>query len=240
MPGSLDQRQRFVVFALNAATFYILYVWATGHQLLTDGPESLWFDAAIASWTLSLLSAPFFRPPKDAIGAGVAALLVLVATTLPPERGKPMIASAAALALLAAPASAAPTASTPKPDANFTAIAELRAAEAHLIADLEGEDRLAWVGDYTADAVFQEGDAAPVSGRAALTALARTLGTLTNVRIIPVRTEVSGRLAYVQVRGTYGVGKAAPERFQGVMIWRRDRDGTWRMLHEMLAKDTGK
>jgi hypothetical protein len=82
MSRSLSQPERFIVFVLNVATFYFLYVWATGHWALTNEPKSLWFDAAVASWALSLLSAPFFRPPKDAIGAGVAALLVLVATKL--------------------------------------------------------------------------------------------------------------------------------------------------------------
>lgn len=82
MSRTLSQPERFVVFALNVGTFYLLYVWATGHWALINEPKSLWFDAAVASWALSLLSAPFFRPPKDAIGAGIAALLVLVATRL--------------------------------------------------------------------------------------------------------------------------------------------------------------
>jgi hypothetical protein len=82
MSQPVSQPQRFVIFALNLATFYLLYVWATGHWTVTNEPASLWFDAAVAWWALSLLSAPFFRPPKDAIGAGVAALLVLVATKL--------------------------------------------------------------------------------------------------------------------------------------------------------------
>jgi ketosteroid isomerase-like protein len=124
------------------------------------------------------------------------------------------------------------------------ALAELRAAEAHLIADLEGADPLAWVRDYTEDAVFQEGSDAPVSGRAALTALARQLGPLSSVTIEPVRTEVQGNLAYVQVRGGYAVGKGASAgpvgRFRGVMIWRKDPDGQWRMLHEMLVADPKK
>jgi ketosteroid isomerase-like protein len=125
--------------------------------------------------------------------------------------------------------------------ASDRAAAPIRAAEARLIAHLEGENPLAWVSDYTKDAVFQEGEDAPVSGRAALTELARSLGPLSGVRIDPVRTEVSGNLAYVQVRGAYAVGKGASAgpvaRYRGVMIWRRDSDGVWRMLHEMLAKE---
>lgn len=132
---------------------------------------------------------------------------------------------------------AALTACTPA--TNTYALAEIRAAEARTVAHLEGDDPLAWVGDYTEDAVFQEGAEAPVSGRAALTALARELGPLSQVKIVPLRTLVQGNLAYVQVRARYAVGKGATAQpahwFRGVMIWRRDPDGVWRMLHEMLA-----
>jgi ketosteroid isomerase-like protein len=121
------------------------------------------------------------------------------------------------------------------------AVAEVRAAEARLVAHLEGNDPLAWVGDYTEDAVFQEGEDPPVSGRAALTEVARSLGGLSNVQIVPLRTMVQGRLAYVQVRGGYAVGRGAKAGpvgwFRGVMIWRKDADGQWRMLHEMLARE---
>ena len=124
------------------------------------------------------------------------------------------------------------------------ALAQLRAAEAHLIADLQGDDRLAWVKDYTEDAVFQEGTDEPISGRAALTEFARQLPALSSVTIEPVRTEIQGNLAYVQIRGGYAVGKGASAgpvgRFRGVMIWRKEADGQWRMLHEMLAPEPKK
>jgi ketosteroid isomerase-like protein len=137
----------------------------------------------------------------------------------------------AALAALAACARAAPAEGP----------AEIRAAEARLVAHLQGDDPLAWVGDYTEDAVFQEGADAPVSGRAALTEVAKQLGGLSQVKLVPLRTLVQGNLAYVQVRGQYAVGQGAaahpPHAFRGVMIWRRDADGVWRMLHEMLAPE---
>jgi len=118
-------------------------------------------------------------------------------------------------------------------------VADIRAAEARLVAHLQGPDPIAWVGDYTEDAVFQEGADAPVSGRAALTEVAKQLGPLSHVQLVPLRTMVQGNLAYVQVRGQYAVGQGAgaqpPHAFRGVMIWRRDADGVWRMLHEMLA-----
>lgn len=84
MPGSLNQRLRFTAFILNTVAFYTLYVWATQHWYLTDGVETLWFGSAVAWWALSLLAAPFFRPPKDALSVGIAAFLALAATTLQP------------------------------------------------------------------------------------------------------------------------------------------------------------
>jgi uncharacterized protein len=78
----LSQPQRFATFSINCAIFYLAYVWATGHWSLTGGGETLWFASAIAWWTLGLLSAPWYRPPRDALGAAVAALAALLALDL--------------------------------------------------------------------------------------------------------------------------------------------------------------
>ena len=157
---------------------------------------------------------------------------------------KPALALAA-LAALAAPAAAQNATERAVPreprDVTETPATELRAAEARLTAHLQGDDPLAWVQDYTEDAVFQEGADAPVSGRAALTEMAKGMGGLSSVTLEPVRTLVQGNLAYVQLRGGSASGKGAAAgpvgRFRGVMIWRRDADGQWRMLHEMLAPE---
>src|SRR4029078_3426826 len=102
------------------------------------------------------------------------------------EGGQMMIALAA-LALLAAPTAPAPPAPAQPAEhhghsmlaaSDLGRVAERRAAEAHLIAALQGDDRLAWVQDYTEDAVFQEGTDDPVSGRAALTTTARHLAAM--------------------------------------------------------------
>lgn len=82
MTKSLSQRERFVVFGLNTLTYYLLYVWANDRWEVTGGGETLWLGAAVGWWALSLLSAPFFRPPKDALGAGLAAFLALAATEI--------------------------------------------------------------------------------------------------------------------------------------------------------------
>lgn len=74
----LRQKWRFVAFFLNTALFYALYVWASGTWNPADGNKAIWLFAAVAWWTISLLSAPFFRPPRDALSAACGALGVLV------------------------------------------------------------------------------------------------------------------------------------------------------------------
>jgi hypothetical protein len=78
----LSQSRRFIAFGLNSAAFYLLYAWAKGSWTITDGGETLWFASALGWWALSLLSAPFYRPPRDALGAAVAALTALIALDL--------------------------------------------------------------------------------------------------------------------------------------------------------------
>lgn len=73
----LTQPQRFFAFALNSVVFYLVYVWATGHWHVTGSGETLWLASAVAWWTLGLLSAPWYRPPRDALGASIAALAAL-------------------------------------------------------------------------------------------------------------------------------------------------------------------
>lgn len=75
--GTLSQPQRFVVFAINCLIFYFLFVWAAQRWTIPGSGESLWLLSAIGWWTLGLLSAPWFRPPRDALGSAVAALLAL-------------------------------------------------------------------------------------------------------------------------------------------------------------------
>lgn len=75
--GKLSQAQRFVVFGTNCLIFYGLFVWAAGRWSVPGSGKSLWLLSAIGWWTLGLLSAPWYRPPRDALGAAVAALLAL-------------------------------------------------------------------------------------------------------------------------------------------------------------------
>jgi uncharacterized protein len=62
----------------NSAIFYAVFVAATCHWLLTGGLESVWLLSALSLWLFSLLSAPWFVPPRDALVNGIVALCILV------------------------------------------------------------------------------------------------------------------------------------------------------------------
>ena len=78
----LSQSQRFAAFLLNIAVFYLLYAFVNQRFELSGGGETIWLMAAVASWTLSLLSAPWYRPPRDALAAAIAAGITLFAIDL--------------------------------------------------------------------------------------------------------------------------------------------------------------
>jgi len=73
----LRQKWRFAAFGLNVCIFYCFYIWANGGWRLTGGGETLWFLSAVGWWSLGLISAPWYRPPRDALASGVAVLTAL-------------------------------------------------------------------------------------------------------------------------------------------------------------------
>lgn len=75
-------RERFYSLLINATIAYVIFVLATGRFLPTGGLESVWFVSAVSLWFLSLLSAPWFVPPRDAIVGGVGSVLVLTTMDL--------------------------------------------------------------------------------------------------------------------------------------------------------------
>jgi hypothetical protein len=77
-------RERTITLLLNLATFYVAFVLATGRALPTGGIESVWLITAIAMWFLSLLSAPWFMPPRDALANAIAAAVILLTLDLSP------------------------------------------------------------------------------------------------------------------------------------------------------------
>jgi len=66
----------------NIAFFYAIFVVVAQRWLPTGGLESAWLLSAFALWFLSLLSAPWFLPPRDAVANGIGALCILVTVDL--------------------------------------------------------------------------------------------------------------------------------------------------------------
>jgi ketosteroid isomerase-like protein len=116
---------------------------------------------------------------------------------------------------------------------------EIREAERRLATALEAEDPTAWVFDYTEDAVFDAGGEQAVVGRESLLAMARSMRPLRSVSIRPLRTEGHGDLAVVWVQGSWVSGATEGEprtvEVRGVLVWRKDPDGVWRVAIEHLG-----
>ncbi|WP_417618113.1 helicase HerA domain-containing protein [Parasphingorhabdus sp.] len=77
-PSYPSLKQRTIVLLLNLAVFYGAFVIASSQWLPSGGLESVWLLSAAALWFLTLLSAPWFLPPRDSIVNGIGALSVLV------------------------------------------------------------------------------------------------------------------------------------------------------------------
>jgi uncharacterized protein (TIGR02246 family) len=123
--------------------------------------------------------------------------------------------------------------------------AGIRAAERNLEKALESADPTAWVYAYTEDAVFVAPGAPAVQGRAALLQMAKAMKPLSSVSINALRTEGSGHLAYVYARASWvsgrGVDAAPVTNVRGIIVWRREADGQWRVAQELLnAEPTGR
>jgi ketosteroid isomerase-like protein len=116
---------------------------------------------------------------------------------------------------------------------------EIRAAEHRLEKALEAADRTAWVFDYTADAVFDGGGEHAVVGRESLLAMATAMHPLTEVSIRPLRTEGRDGLATVWVEGSWVSGSAGGDptdvEVRGMILWRREADGVWRVAMEHIG-----
>jgi len=72
--------ERTKVLLANVIFLYGAFVIASGKWLPTGGLESVWVLSALALWFLTLLSAPWFVPPRDALvnAVGAAAILVTI------------------------------------------------------------------------------------------------------------------------------------------------------------------
>lgn len=116
---------------------------------------------------------------------------------------------------------------------------EIRAAEHRLEAALVADDRTAWVLDYTEDAVFDGGGEHAVVGRESLRAMAKSMRPMESVSIRPLRTEGRGGLAVVWIEASWISGPAETEpttvNVRGMILWRKEPDGAWRVAMEHIG-----
>jgi hypothetical protein len=75
-------RERTTALIINLILFYGAFLIVTGRLLPSGGLESVWLLSAIALWFLTLLSAPWFVPPRDALANAVGAAAILVTIDL--------------------------------------------------------------------------------------------------------------------------------------------------------------
>lgn len=73
----LSQRQRLVVLALYVLGLLMVGKLLTGEFFPGDAARRMWLISAIGYCLFSLLSAPWFRPPRDSLTNAVAAGLLL-------------------------------------------------------------------------------------------------------------------------------------------------------------------
>lgn len=74
--------QRTWILIGNLVVFWIAFVLASGKVLPTGGLESVWLLSAAALWFLTLLSSPWFLPPRDSLANAIGAASILITLEL--------------------------------------------------------------------------------------------------------------------------------------------------------------
>lgn len=69
----------------NCLFAYALFVLFAGYFIPKGGADSVWLLCAISYWLLTLLSAPWFSPPRDSLISAVGSLLLLLSFTFDPN-----------------------------------------------------------------------------------------------------------------------------------------------------------
>ncbi|MGZ4333408.1 MAG: YybH family protein [Gaiellaceae bacterium] len=121
-----------------------------------------------------------------------------------------------------------------------TDISAIRAAENALAAAFESPDPTAWVDSYTEDAIFVGPGAPALEGRSAFLAAAPQI-SISAMEIVAESTFGAGDFGAVLGRASWvsgPKGSDAPRvRRRFLMVWRREPDGRWRIVREMLNED---
>jgi len=80
-PPYLTIRPRLLVLGIYIALLFLVARTITGEWLPTGG-RMLWFASSLGLWCFTLLSVPFFQPPREALASALTAALLLVTIDL--------------------------------------------------------------------------------------------------------------------------------------------------------------
>jgi ketosteroid isomerase-like protein len=94
----------------------------------------------------------------------------------------------------------------------------------------------AWVYSYTEDAVFLGPGRPAIEGRDAFLAWAADVPPISSFEIEVLSIDGSGEMAAMVADASWEQGDT-PVRLRSLLVWRRDADGRWRVLREMLNTD---
>ena len=73
----MSQKQRLLALVLYIVLLFAISLAVTGTVFPTSAGQRLWVLSAIGMWFFSLISAPWFRPPRDSLANCVAAALLM-------------------------------------------------------------------------------------------------------------------------------------------------------------------
>jgi hypothetical protein len=85
----LRQTERLLALAIYAVVLVLLCRMVTGKWFPEESGQKLWLVSGLGLWFFALISAPWFRPPRDSLANAVSAALLL---TLLDFRGVPSLA----------------------------------------------------------------------------------------------------------------------------------------------------
>ena len=119
-------------------------------------------------------------------------------------------------------------------------VAAIRQSNADAVRTIPAADWDAWVEFYTPDAVILPPNGAAVTGPDAMKAWAEEFPALADMSTSILEIDGQGDLAFV--RGTYsmtfaGEGEPAVDTGKYIEIWRKQPDGSWRIVRDIFNSD---
>lgn len=73
----LTQKSRLIILIFYVISILLVSKLVTGHFFPPDSGKRLWILSGLALWFFTLLTAPWFRPPRDSLTNAITAILLL-------------------------------------------------------------------------------------------------------------------------------------------------------------------